>query len=128
MIDVKLREIIGSADMLKQVSEMKLRGRTAWKVAKLLKKLEEELNLFTSTREKLIKEYAEKDENGNFVINEKTNEYTFSEENMNKFMTELNELTEGTVHIDADKIRLDELENLDFTPTQMVGLEPFIEE
>lgn len=127
MITVTLKEIVESQDVMRVLSNKPLRGRAAFKVARLLKKLETELTTFNDTRIKLIESYAKKDENGQFVTNEK-NEYQFDQENANKFVEEINKLLLEEIEIDANPILIDEIEELDFTPSEMALLEPFMDE
>lgn len=127
MMTVTVQNIVESQEVMRVLSNKSLRGRTAFKVARLLKKIEEELNTFNDTRVKLIESYAKKDEDGNFVTNDK-NEYQFDTENANKFVAEINKLLAEEIQIEANPIKIDELEDLDFTPAEMAQLEPFIEE
>ena len=124
---VTLKEIVESQEAMRALSNKSLRGRVAFKVARLLKKLEAELTTFNDTRTKLIESYAKKDEEGNFVTNDK-NEYQFDQENANKFVEEINKLLLEELDIDANPILVDEIEELDFTPAEMAALEPFMDE
>lgn len=128
MMTVKLKDAVESTDILRQLAGVKLKGRAAFNVAKMLKQLEDELNLFNETRTKLIQQYADKDEDGELKINPDTNEYMFSDENMNKFVEEINGVLNGEIEVNANKLRLEDLEDSDFTPVQMMALEAFVEE
>lgn len=127
MIQVKLNTILESMDTLKELAQKELKGRTAYQVGKLIKKIDEEFSLFNETREKLIRKYAAVDENGEFILNE-NNAYTFKDNNYNLFMDEINSLVGTEISIDASPIPLDDISELQFTPAQMVQLDPFIEE
>lgn len=127
MIKVNLKQIVESQEAMRKLSDKQLRGRTAFKMSRLLKKLEAELTTFNETRLKIIEKYAKRNEDGSFMTNEK-NEYQFTEEDANKFMEELNKLLEEPIELDANPILLDEIEELDFTPSEMAMLDPFIEE
>lgn len=124
---VTLRDIVDSQEVMRTLSNKQLRGRAAFKVARLLKKLEAELATFNDTRIKLIENYAKKDEEGKYVTNDK-NEYQFDEDNANKFIEEFNKLLLEEVEIDANPILIGEIEEIDFTPAEMAILEPFMEE
>ena len=124
---VTLGNIVDSQDVMRSLSNKQLRGRVAFKVARLLKKLEVELTTFNDTRLKLIESYAKKDEEGNYVTNDK-NEYQFDGDNANKFIEEFNKLLSEKIEIEANPILIDEIEELNFTPAEMAVLEPFIEE
>lgn len=124
---VTVQNIVESQEVMRALSNKQLRGRTAFKLARLLKKLEAELVTFNETRVKLIETYAKKDDDGNFVTNDK-NEYQFDADNANKFVAEINKLLAEEIQIDANPITIEEIEDLDFTPAEMAQLEPFIEE
>ena len=124
---VTLGNIVDSQDVMRSLSNKQLRGRVAFKVARLLKKLEVELTTFNDTRLKLIENYAKKDEEGNYINNDK-NEYQFDGDNANKFIEEFNKLLSEKIEIEANPILIDEIEELNFTPAEMAVLEPFIEE
>ena len=126
-MNVTLKDIVDSQEVMRLLSNKPLRGRAAFKVARLLKKLESELVTFNDTRIKLIENYAKKDENGQFITNEQ-NEYQFDEDNANLFVEEINKLLTEEIQIDASPILLNEIEELNFTPVEMTLIEPFIEE
>ena len=127
MITVTLKDIVDSQEIMRSLSNKPLRGRAAFKVGRLLKKLETELTVFNDTRVRLIETYAKKNEDGTYATNDK-NEYQFDADNANKFVEEINKLLLETIEIDVNPILIDEIEELDFTPADMVMLEPFIEE
>jgi hypothetical protein len=74
----------------------------------------------------LIKKYGEKDENGELVTDEKGN-CKIGNEVLEEFSTELNELIGSEVEINANKIDMKLIEDIDFTPADMAVLEPFVE-
>ena len=127
MMKVTLKDIVESQEVMRTLSNKPLRGRVAFKVARLLKKLEAELTTFNDTRVKLIESYAKKDEEGNYVTNDK-NEYQFDQDNANKFVEEINKLLLEELDVDANPILVDEIEDLDFTPAEMAALDPFMDE
>lgn len=127
MIEVKLSTIIDSMNILKELANKELKGRAAFQVGKLIKKIDEEYSIFNETREKLLNKYAAKDENGNFKLDD-NNSYTFEDNNFQLFMDEINTLIGTIITINCNPINLNDLSELDFTPAQMVMLEPFIEE
>jgi len=92
-----------------------------------LREVDKELTLFNETRSNLIKKYGEKDEKGELKIDENGN-CKFIPENIEKFYSEMDDILNNIIELNANKIELKDLENLDFTPIEMVVLEPFIEE
>jgi len=83
--------------------------------------------MFNDTRAKLLDEFAKKDENGEYIL-DSNNSYTFDGDNMKEFINALNQVLNLDISINAGKVKLDDLEDLNFTPAQMVQLEAFIEE
>lgn len=126
MMKIMLKEVIEGQGALQKLSGMVLKGRTAFQVARLLKKLEEVLTSYNDTRLKLIEKYAKRKEDGEFELNEK-NEYQFTQENMQAYMDEINKLIMEEVEIEAKPIPVEDIENLEFTPAEASFLEPFLQ-
>lgn len=124
---ITLQNILEAQETMQNLSTKMLRGRTAYQVARLLKRLEAELGTYNDTRLKLIERYAKKKEDGTYELNER-NEYQFTPENMQAYVGEINNLLQEQIEIDANPLKLDDLLDLEFTPSEMVALEPFIEE
>lgn len=127
MIEINLNELLNSAGTLKILSTKSLKGKTAYKVARILREAEKELTLFNETRMNLIKKYGETKEDGELVTNE-NGDCTIKEEHIAAFNNEINDLLNNKIEINVDKIKINELEELNFTPTEIINLEAFIEE
>lgn len=126
MINVKISDLLNATDTLQQLSKKSLKARLAFSVAKLLKGAEQEIQSFNETRMNIIRKYGEKDENGELKTDESGN-CKIEESSINEFSKELNDLIDTEVEISASKMRMEDLENLEFTPSEMVALEPFME-
>lgn len=126
MISVKITELLNSTETLQKLSQKDFKAKLAWQVARLLKAAEGEIQSFNETRMNLIKKYGVKDENGELKTDEKGN-CQIESESVETFSNELNELLETTVEINANKIDIGLLENVDFTPSDMAVLEPFVD-
>lgn len=126
MIKVKISDLLNSTETLQKLAQKDFKAKLAWEIARLLKAAEGEIQQFNETRMNLIKKYGEKDENGELVTDEKGN-CRIQNEVLNQFTVELNELVDSEVEINANKISLKLLEEIDFTPADMAALEPFVE-
>lgn len=126
MINLKLETLINSAEGLKGLSQKKLKARTAYVVGKILKAADAEMASFNETRMELIKKYGEKDENGELVQDDKGN-VRISQESIEDFSSELKGLLNTEIEIAGNKIKMDDLEDVEFTPQEMAQLEEFIE-
>lgn len=122
---VTIREILEGQDTLQKLSHQPLPGRAAFQIGRLLKKLEEVLTSYNEVRVKLIEKYAKKNEDGSFEVND-SNEYQFTAENMQAYVTEINNVIADEVEVEARPINFKDIENLEFTAAEMTFLEPFL--
>lgn len=125
MIRVTLRDILEGQEVLQKLSNQVLPGRVAFRIGRLLKRLEEVLTSYNEVRNSLLEKYAKKKEDGSFELNEK-NEYQFDEAHMKLFVEEMNKLVAEETTVEADPIKFSDIEQLDFTPTDITLLEPFL--
>ena len=63
MIEIKLGEIMSSMDTMQKLANVSFKGKTAFQIARILKKLDDEIKTFNDTRSTLIQKYGVKDEN-----------------------------------------------------------------
>lgn len=126
MIKVKISELLNSTEALQKLAKMQLKARLAWNVSKLLKAADVEIQDFNETRLELIRKYGEKDENDQLITDENGNCKIVTDK-IDNFTAELTELAESEVEINANKVRIDDLEDINFTPADMAALETFID-
>lgn len=126
MIRVKLDSLISSVEALQKLSQTEMKARLAWQVTRLLKAADAEIQQFNETRMNLIKKYGEKDENGEIVVDDKNN-CKIAEDKVSDFTKELTDLAESEVEINANMIKIDDLDALEFKPAEMSALEQFID-
>lgn len=127
MFNMQLKDVIEGTDVLKKLAGQPLRGKVAFQISKILKRLEDELTLFNNTRVDIIKKYSETDANGELIADENGN-VKLKEETIAEFNKEITELLNMEIEIDANKIALKDIEDVDFTPAEMTLLMPLIEE
>lgn len=126
MINVKISDLLNSTEVLQKLANKELKARLAWSVSKLLKAADKEISDFNEARMNLIKKYGEKDESGELITDEKGN-CKITEGSVSAFSVELNELMNTEVEINANKILIDDIGDLEFTPSEMTVLETFID-
>ena len=126
MIQLKIADLLNSTDVLQKLAGKELKAKLAWQVGRMLKEAEKEIQSFNETRMKLINKYGSKDENGELVMDENNN-CKIEPESINNFSNELNELIASEIEINAHKIKIDDIENINFTPSEMAQLEPFVD-
>lgn len=126
MITVKIMDLVNGTSALQKLAEAQLKAKLAWQVARILKAAEAEIQSFNETRMKLINEYGEKNESGELITDDNGN-CKIIPNRLIDFNKELNDLISNEVEINAHKIKMDDLENVNFTPGEITLLEPFIE-
>jgi hypothetical protein len=127
MIEVKLSNVIDSMPVMQKLTGVSFKGKTAFQVARLLRDLDNEIKIFNETRINLVRKYGMKDENGELKVDENGN-CSLEPENIETFNTELNELLNTTITLNVEPINIEDLSDGSFTPTDMLALEPFIQE
>ena len=126
MIKIKMSDLLNATETLQKLSQKELKARLALQISRLLKEGEREIQNFNEVRTNLINKYGEKDEKGELVTDENKNCKILNDQ-IEIFSKELNELVDMEIEINANKIKIADLENMNFTPTDMAVLEPFME-
>ena len=125
LIEVTTEDIINSVDPLKEFITFPLKAKVAYQVARLVREIEKEYNLFQERRSAAIHKFADKDKNDEVKVDE-NGQIHVAKENVETFTKEINELLESKVELNAEKIKLNDL-NCDVSSQMMINLMPFIE-
>ena len=126
MISITLEQLVNSTEGLRELSQKTLKARPAYAVAKILKAAEAEMTGFNDTRMNLIKKYGEKKDDGELNTDENGNVHIASE-SLADFNKELQELLDTRIEINANKIRIEDIGDVNFTPAEMAQLDNFID-
>ena len=95
---IKLSVLVNSKEALQRLIEKELPVKTAFKLNRFIKAVEPELNNFEEQRVKLVKKYGKEDEKGNITV---------TSDNVEAFISELNDLLEIDVDIKFETISID---------------------
>lgn len=126
---MKMSELFQLTQLKTKIENTKMSIKTTYKFTRLFKEAEEHINFFNNTLADLIKEYGQKDEEGNFVLTENQNGVKIREDKYDECMKkvqELNELDPELTYIPS--FTLEELDNLELSIEELNTLMPFIEE
>ena len=126
IVKIPLKEITQNIQLLSDLTTNTMPARTAYKFTKIIKQCVDEVNQYNVARKALIEKYAQRNEENEIIYD--NNQATVSSDNYTLFQQELNDLLNTEVEINVLPIKLNELDNLDFTPGQLIMLYPFIEE
>lgn len=129
---VKLKDIINSEHDLGKLLELKLPVKIAYKLSKVVFKIQPELKIFNDQKFKLVKELGEPAKDS-VVINGEAQQWQVKPENMEKFIEEINKLTDIDVNLDfadgkpLEKIKIEDLGEVSLEPRSLVNLAWLIE-
>ena len=127
MINVTLNDILNSAETFREISNKSVPVKTAFRIARLIRELDKENATFDESRRKIVEKYAERDEAGGMKQTEDGN-VILQQNKIAECNGEMIDLLNTTIEINAEKLHIDDLGDIELTPTQMLGLEAFIEE
>ena len=117
---LKLGEITMMQQGLMVLVNQELPIKLSYKLSKILKKIDMEVQEIENTRVELVKKYGTSDEaSGNIKVEEG--------ENQEKFMSEYADLLNVETDINIDPISIDELpDSIKITPQQLAYIDKFI--
>jgi len=127
MIKVKLNDIVNATETFKKIMRQSFKGSLAFKIARLARELDKEMQTFNTERQKIIQKYGEKDENGELIVDEK-GLINFDKTNLKEINEEFNSLLNTELEINADKLPMDSIDNFEITPQEMLQIEVFFED
>lgn len=126
MIEVTVGQIANAVPVLNKLIGESFLGKKAFVIARLVREASKEGEIFENARIELIKKYAEKDDNGEIIISEE-GQVHIPPEKLLDCNNELLNLQETIVEINAEKLPIDWLEEINLTLTEATMLEPFVE-
>lgn len=107
----------------------KLPIKTSYKFSRFFNQLENEAKFFNETLQKIVDEYGQRDENGEFIITSDKQGVKIKEDKLEECMGKIDELSNVEVHLEYEPVfSLDELEGLDLEMKYINLLMPYISE
>ena len=122
---IKNEVLVNSVQVLRKLNNAELPVRVSYKLAKNIKSIEKELNIYEEEKQKFINKYGEKDEEGKLKTKEDGSINITDTENWNK---DIKELLEIEAEINIEKINIDELAkgDLKITPSELALIDYMI--
>lgn len=127
MITITANDMLNSIGTFKEISEKPIQIKGAYAIARLIRELDKESTTFDESRRKIVEKYCQRDDSGEIKTNEDGNVFV-QEDKVTEFNDELKSLLETELEINADKIKLDTLGDIELSPLQIVNITPFIED
>jgi len=127
MIELTINDMLNSMEPLKKLSAYQLKTKIAYQIARLMREINKEYELFQKTRQNLAMKYAEKNEKNEIIIDENGN-YKIKNDKINICNEEIAELINTKISLNVEPINLEDIENTECTPTEIFALMPLIQE
>lgn len=125
MIKVTMNDVLSIEKVLAKLVNYSLTGKRAFALARLAREVEKEVATFETIRLDLIKKYANKDENGELII-EGENVH-LSEENVALCNQELRESLTQEIELNVSPLKYEWFDNIELTINEANFFEPFME-
>lgn len=126
MITMTLNDVLRAVPVLREISTKEFPGSVTFKIARLIRELDKEIQLFEEERNKIANKYGEKDENGNLIPQE-NGTVKIPDEQILDCNKELQSLLETVLEINATKLSFNIFNNIEMTPAQAIDLEAIID-
>ena len=126
MITMTLNDIFNAVPTLREISGKEFPGFVTFKIARIIRELDKEIQLFEAEREKIAYKFGEKDDNGQLIVLDNGN-IKIPDESITECNQELQALFNTEIEINASKLPVNIFETIEMTPTQAMNLEPIVE-
>lgn len=127
MIKITINDMVNVFTTLKDLMDKNFSGSNAFKVARLMRELTKEMEVFDKSRMQVVEKYTLRDERGNPVVDESGN-IKIKPDQIIACNTEFSQLLNGEIELNASKLNESVLAEIgDITPAQAMALEPVID-
>lgn len=124
---LKAREIKKLNDTIQILLPLQLKMPFAYEVACIAREVRENDMMISTMRQEIIERYAKRDENGHVIVNSENGTVDVDEEKIPELNKELDGLFNREIELESNKIKLDDIKDLDLTVGQIEALIPLIE-
>jgi hypothetical protein len=124
-IPMKMYEVITLQDFYAIVQEIKMPIKTTYKLTRLMRRVEEEVQFYQKEFNNILSEFALK-ENGNFVYSNDNTSIRIIPGKEEECAKRISDLREIEVSLEDFQFEIEEFENLNLTISQMNSILPLI--
>lgn len=122
-----MSDVLKFQELYNKLKDKQIPLKTAYKLNKIFLLVDKEAQFYQSKFAEIVNKYAERDENGQYVMNDPSS-VKIQADKLDDCQKELNELVALDIECPATPIKLEELESLEIGLGEMSALMPFIEE
>lgn len=127
-MEIKLNKIHGYVAAVDKLANEKIPLKTAFKLAKLKKELNEQSDFYDENYRKIIMDCAEFDKNGKIVSNDGGATIQIKPDKVKEVSQRMNELNELTAEIKDYKFKIEEFGEIEIDAKTLVELMDFMED
>lgn len=120
------KKIANDSLILMEIARKELPIKVSYAIAKNIAKIEKELEIYNSERQKILDKYCVKDENGKNKVDE-NNQLKIQEKYLKDWEKDIKELQNIDIEIDIHKFKLEELNEYKMTPSELIAIDYMIE-
>ncbi len=124
-----IKDILNSMEALNKLNNAHgMSSVVAFRIGKNIKAIEGEFKVFNDVRTKLLEESANKDENGEPIINKETNNYDIPQDQLQKIIQEIDNLQNEEISIDIKKVSIEDISQAGLSPKELMSIEFMLED
>ena len=127
-MQLKMQDILGFTSFYDTVKSQKLTMKTAYRLARLAKAIEDELQFYREKLQAIIHEYGEMDEQGNPIPTEDGNGIKLRPGTEADCFTAMKELQEINVELPDIQFSIEDFENIELTINDIAVMLPFFKD
>ena len=123
---MKIYNLLKFQEIYQILNDIQFPINTTYKISRIKKYAEEELQFYFQQLQKIIEEYGEKDENGKYILSDEQSSIKIQPTRISECTAKLHELEQLEIPDIDIKLSIDELNNINMTPSDFESLLPFI--
>lgn len=109
--------LLNSIEPLQKIGQQELNGVQAYKIAKMINAVSKQLELYNKTRQELLNQYAQKDENNNLKIID-NDKIVIIKDKINEFNNKLEQLNNLQIELNINMFDLNDLHEIKLSPRE----------
>ena len=125
---MRMYEVIEFTNLYENIKDSKMSLKTAYKFSRLMQQLEKEINFYQTEFAKILQSYAKKDSEGNFLISDDGDSVEIIPGKELECNTKILELRSLEVEVKDITFKLQELDDLQLTISELSCILSLIEE
>lgn len=124
-LEITLRELSAIIASLNNFVQVPIPAKYSWRLGRVMKSLQSEVDSFSDHRAKLFRKYGEEVKPETEEQKAQGTQFKIKPEHMEKFTKELNDLLSEIIEIEFDQIPISLIEDSKMTIADMVNLDLF---